>query len=77
VIMKDGRVHEAYVAHNLGSPRNPFTPERYAEKYRTCTERALGESASRGLLKATRALAEAGGESNFYAALDQARVQAR
>ena len=54
-----GRSVESYIAHNLGSPANPFTPEQFAEKFQICVEPLLGKAASSVLWRTVRALPDA------------------
>lgn len=59
VTTRNGKTVESYVAHNLGSAGNPFTPDRFEEKFFICTEPSLGKVASVALWRALRALPNA------------------
>lgn len=74
VTKKDGRRFEAYIAHNLGSPGNPFTPKQFEDKFRSCAEPAVGRDAAAALWTALRGLTEPDAEQSFYSALRSARV---
>ena len=69
VTMKDGKKSSKYVAHNLGSPGNPFTPDQFAEKFRSCVEPALGSAAAACMWDAIRSLPNAPNSKSLSAAL--------
>ncbi|VTU16775.1 MmgE/PrpD family protein [Variovorax sp. PBL-E5] len=69
VTLRGGRVHEAYVRHNLGSPANPMDEAQLGAKFLACAEPAVGHSAARRLHLALRALPDAQDMDRFNAAL--------
>ncbi len=74
VRLRGGAVHEAYVAHNLGSPGNPMNDTRMAAKFLACTLPAVGNAAATRLLQALRTLPDAPSTGPMLAALISATV---
>jgi len=73
---RDGSEAMAYVAHNLGSPRNPLTERDMDRKFFDCTAHELGDGQARGLLAAIRGLPTERGEFDFFLRLRAATVNA-
>ncbi|HVZ46810.1 MAG TPA: MmgE/PrpD family protein [Ramlibacter sp.] len=74
VRLRGGETHEAYVAHNLGSPGNPMDAAQIGAKFIACTAPAVGEAAAERLQQALRALPTARSTHVLEAALAAATV---
>ncbi len=74
VTKTNGRMFEAYIAHNIGSPGNPFTLDQFGAKFHSCVVPAIGQEAASALWTALRELPDLGGEKPFYSALRSSRA---
>jgi 2-methylcitrate dehydratase PrpD len=76
VTMHDGQRHVAYIAHNLGTPRNPMSAEDIERKFASCSEAAIGAAPTTRLSAAVDSLLLAAGADTFFTQLRSTVVAA-